>query len=86
MEAIELFFATYENTAWAFFSFSGFCFVCYRVYKGHREGIKEQARHEQRNEFQAEFFDRNHGEFKELQAKYEDVLVELTEIKFILKS
>ena len=86
MNEIETFFYTWRYTATAAMSFCSFLFICYRVYKSHRADIQDRARAEQRKEWQAEFFDRNYDDFKELRDKYEEVIIELAEIKFILKS
>jgi len=86
MNEIETFFYTWRYTATAAMSFCSFLFICYRVYKSHRTDIQDRARADQRKEWQAEFFDRNHEDFKELQRKYEKVLIDLTEIKLILKN
>jgi hypothetical protein len=81
MEAIELFFKTWCYTATALMSFSSFSFICYRVYKSHKEGIQDKARADQRKEWQAEFFDKNIDTHDKLQDKYENLLVEVTELK-----
>ena len=66
MLEIEQFFTDYEHTAWAFFSVVGFLFILYRMALGGLKALVLYIESNLRMKYQAEFFDRNHGEIKEL--------------------
>ncbi len=93
MEAIELFFTTWKNTALAFYSFFGFLGVCtaivFRVramYKKRIEEVQKEAQLDQRHEFQAGYFDLQENRYNRMQDRMIEIEKELIHIKHLLKS
>jgi len=78
---IELFFETYKNLAMAFYTFTAFTgivigiiFSLYRMHKSHVNQRCEEAKTEQRHEFQAGYFDLQ-------ERRYDEMLKRLIEIE-----
>lgn len=81
MNEIELFFETYKNTALAFYSFAGFIVglsaIAYRVnaiFKDKIEDAVEDARIEQRHQFQAGYFDVQEARQDKMLDRYERLM------------
>lgn len=83
---IEQFFTDYEKTAWAFFSFASFCFICLRMYTWWSDRIKAQAKSDQRDDWQAEFFDINIIRHKEHEDELKDLHKRLSDLEAIFNS
>lgn len=78
MDKIELFFVTWKNTAWAFFSFVAFVvamgkilFMLRTLYKDHVDKMVEKALLNQRHEFQAQYFDVGEERFDKMLNRYD---------------
>lgn len=77
MNEIELFFETYKNTALAFYSFAGFIVglsaIAYRInamLKSKIDDAVEDAKIEQRHEFQAGYFDVQEARYNRMLDNY----------------
>lgn len=88
MEKIELFFATWKNTALAFYSFAGFLGVCTAIafrlramYKKRIIEVQEEAKLDQRQEFQAGYFDLQEKRYDRMLDRMIEIEKELVKIK-----
>jgi hypothetical protein len=77
---IEIFFSTYKNTAMAFYSFVGFIGVMTAVifrlrsmYNSRIDAAKNEAKTDQRHEFQAGYFDIQENRYDRLLDKYDEL-------------
>jgi len=91
MEEIELFFTTWKNTALAFYSFFGFLGVCTAIafrlramYKKRINEVQEEAKLDQRQEFQAGYFDLQENRYDRMQDRMIEIEKELIHIKHLL--
>lgn len=71
---IEQFFTTYKNTAWAFFTSFGFLWIVTRLALSAYNAISNKAKLDQRQEFQAGYFDIQEARYDRLLDKYDDLL------------
>ena len=74
MNEVEIFFATYKNTAWAFFSSIAFIWAMIKICLSIYRAIENRAKLGQRHEFQAGYFDTQ-------EARYDRLLDMYTELK-----
>lgn len=92
MEAIEIFFTTWKNTALAFYSFFGFLGVCTAIafrlramYKRRIDEAQEDAKLDQRHTFQAGYFDVTEKRYDRMLDRMIEIEKDLVKINAILK-
>ena len=91
MEAIEIFFTTWKNTALAFYSFFGFLGVCTAIafrlramYKRRIDEAQAEAKLDQRHVFQAGYFDVQEKRYDRMLDRMIEIEKELRDINNLL--
>ncbi len=74
IEEVELFFATYKNTAWAFFSSVAFIWAMIKIGLSVYKAIANRANLAQRHKFQAGYFDTQEARYDKLLDKHDKLI------------
>ena len=81
MEELNTSIELYKNIAWLTFGCIAALFTFFRVSVIAMKGFIHIVEKRQQNKWQAEFFDRNHDDYKELRDKYEGLLERVIKIE-----